>query len=115
MIINGSSVESLNFAGLNVFDYTPEMETRSSFAVVEVPPGASHREAYSETSEKYYYVVAGQVAFYLDGGEHKLASGDLCLVAQGQHFSYVNRTQDVATLVLVHTPSFDLGSEVFLG
>jgi len=112
MIVKRASINSVDFDGLRVFDYTVDQNARSSLAVVEVPPGGRHREAYSKRSEKYYYVVSGQIAFSLDGDEHDLTAGDLCLVDQGQHFSCVNRTQDVARLLLMHTPSFDLESEV---
>ena len=39
--------------------------------------------------------------------------GDFCFVLQGRHFSYLNRELKEAQLCLVHTPSFDLESEVF--
>ncbi len=115
MIVKRASAELIDFGGLQIRDYTIGRDTRSSLAVVEVPPGGRHQEAYSQRSEKYYYVVAGRMAFSLDGDEHELMVGDLCVVDQGRHFSYVNRTQDAARLLLVHTPSFQLDSEVFLG
>ncbi len=115
MIIKRASVEPIDFGGLQILDYTAGRDMRSSLAVVEVPPGGIHQEAYSQRSDKYYYVVAGRVAFSLDGDEYDLMAGDLCVVDQGRHFSYINRTQDAARLLLVHTPTFQLDSEVFVG
>jgi mannose-6-phosphate isomerase-like protein (cupin superfamily) len=115
MIIKQDSVEPLDFGGLRVYDYTAGHETSSSLAVIHVPPGVRHAEAWSKRSDKYYYVLAGQVRFTLDGNQHNLAAGDFCLVRQGQRFWYENREEDLATLLLVHTPSFDLDSEVFVG
>ncbi len=115
MIVKRASAELIDSGGIRILDYTAGRDTRSSLAVVEVPPGGRHQEAYSQRSEKFYYVVAGRVAFSLDEDEYDLIAGDLCVVDQGRHFSYVNRTQDAARLLLVHTPSFQLESEVFPG
>ena len=114
MIVKRSSVEETCFEGLRIFDYTAGSDTSSSVAAIEVPPGVRHREAWSRRSDKYYYVAAGRIRFAVEGAEHDLGPGDLCLVRQGERFSYANPTQEVATLLLVHTPGFDLDSEVFV-
>ncbi len=113
MIVKRALAEVIDFDGLQILDYTAGHDTRSSLAIVEVPPGGTHQEAYSQRSDKYYYVVAGRIAFSLDGDEYDLTAGDLCVVDQGQRFSYVNRTEDTARLLLVHTPSFQLDAEGF--
>ena len=114
MIVKREALAAIDFGGLEIYDYTAGAETGSSFAVIEAPPGVRHAEAWSKRSDKYYYVVAGQVQFALDGAEFVLACGDFCLVRQGQRFWYENRAQEAATLILVHTPSFDLEAEVFV-
>ena len=92
MIVPGDSIEPIEFDGLEIRDYTAGIDASSSFAVIEVPPGGRHREAYSQSSDKYYYVLAGSLRFTLDREERNLAAGDFCLVRQGQHFGYENRT-----------------------
>ncbi len=114
MIVPGDSIEPIEFDGLEIRDYTAGIGASSSFAVIEVPPGGRHREAYSQRSDKYYYVLAGSLRFTLDREERHLAAGDVCLVRQVQHFGYENRTPNVTRLILVHTPGFDLDSEVFV-
>ena len=114
MIAKGASVEPLDFDGLQVFDYTAGQDTLSSLAVIRIPLGAQHHHAYSERSDKYYYVVAGEILMTLDGEMQYLNAGDFCLVVRGQHFSYANKSTEVATLLALHTPSFNLGSEIFL-
>jgi len=109
MIVRYNSVESINFAGLQIYDYTAGEHTSSSLAAIKVPPGVRHGEAWSKRSDKYYYVVAGRILFSLDGKEHNLMPGDFCLVSQGQHFWYENRTEESATLLLVHTPMLEDG------
>ena len=42
-----------------------------------------------------------------------LSAKDFVFVEQGKRFAYRNDSSSPATLVLVHTPSFDLESEVF--
>jgi mannose-6-phosphate isomerase-like protein (cupin superfamily) len=113
MMIHRNTLSPIDFEGLSIYDYTAGQETNASLAMIEVPPGARHREAWSKRSHKYYYVIAGQIRFALDGAEHDLAAGDFCLVPQGRRFWYENRTQEPATLILVHVPSFDLDAEVF--
>lgn len=114
MIVKRDALEAIDFDGLAIYDYTAGQETGSSFAVIHVPPGIRHAEAWSKRSDKYYYVAGGQIRFALDGQEMALSAGDFCLVRQGQHFRYENRGGEAATLILVHTPSFDLASEVFV-
>ena len=112
MIAKQSAVNPFDFGGLSIRDYTAEKHTSSSFAVIEVPPGVSHPEAWSKRSDKYYYVVSGAVEFVDSGVTHTLFEGDFCLVPQGSRFSYRNTDNTPATLCLFHTPSFDPDSEV---
>ena len=113
MIVRRSALSAIDFEGLSIHDYTAGSETRASLATIEVAPGIRHREAWSRRSDKYYYVLAGQICFALDGHEHELTAGDFALVPQGKRFWYENRAEETATLILVHVPSFDLASEVF--
>jgi mannose-6-phosphate isomerase-like protein (cupin superfamily) len=113
MIVRGETLEPIEFDGLSIFDYTAVAKTDSSMAVIEVPSGATHRESWSRRSGKYYLVISGRIQFILDGNEISLASRDFCFVEQGKRFSYRNDGPSMAVLVLVHTPSFDIESEVF--
>ena len=114
MIIREKSAQVIDFDGLKILDYTANRDISSSFAIITIPPGGEHAEAWSKRSDKYYYVISGRILFILEGEKFDLAPGDFCLVAQGQRFSYKNPTQEPARLVLVHTPGFDLESEVFI-
>ena len=114
MIVPGDSIEPIEFDGLRIRDYTAVTDASSSFAVIDVPPGARNRETYSQHSDKYYYVLAGSLRFTLDREERLLAAGDFCLVRQGERFGYENSSPNVTRLILVHTPGFDLDSEVFV-
>jgi mannose-6-phosphate isomerase-like protein (cupin superfamily) len=59
-------------------------------------------------------VTHGEIRFVLDGAPTILYAGDLCLVRRGQRFSYSNESAESASLVLVHTPPFDIAEEVFV-
>jgi len=113
MVIRGSSVEPFDFDGLNIFDYTGARNTSCSLAIVEAPPGSRHREAWSERSDKYYFVLSGKIRFTVDGTAYDLGKGDFCLVPQGQHSFYRNVTDESSTLMLIHSPRLDLEAEVF--
>ena len=114
MIVRGASLSPIDFGGLRILDYTAGKDLDASIALIDVPPGARHAEAWSERSDKLYLVVDGAIRFVLDGEETDLGTGDVCLVRRGRRFSYDNASTSAAKLVLVHTPSFDLASEHFV-
>jgi quercetin dioxygenase-like cupin family protein len=114
VIIPLSSLSPFEFSGLRIFDYSAGRDWAASIAVIEVEPASRHPEARSKRSDKYYLVTGGEVTFELDGQEHLLSSGDFCFVRRGQRFAYANRSSERATLVLVHTPPFDINDEEFI-
>ncbi|MGA3084739.1 MAG: cupin domain-containing protein [Thermodesulfobacteriota bacterium] len=114
MIVRQADVIPFDFYGLEIRDYTARQEGSSSIAEIIVPSGASHPEACSKRSDKFYYLISGQISFHIDGDQLTLHAGDLCLIKRGQHFSYSNHSPKLAKMVLVHTPSFDLESEVIV-
>jgi mannose-6-phosphate isomerase-like protein (cupin superfamily) len=115
MIIRRTSATELDFDGLQIMDYTADLASSSSLAHICVPPGAHHALSWSTRSDKYYYLVSGTLHFWLDTEQTTLQAGDVCLVPQGQRFRYENRSRDPVELLLFHTPSFELGAEVFEG
>ena len=114
MFSKQDSLKPINFEGLLIHDFTAGHSTSASFAMIEVPPGVKHREAWSKRSDKYYYVVSGELWFVVDEVESFLSPGSFCLVLQGQQFAYQNRSSDPVYLILVHVPAFDLEAEVFI-
>ncbi len=114
MLVKRDSISPLDFAGLRIFDYTAAADLGSSLAVIEVPPGVRHALSWSKRSDKYYLVTEGHIEFERDGETFQLGPGDFCLVRRGERFRYANLEPERAALVLVHTPSFDLDSEVFV-
>ena len=115
MKISKKSLTPIDFEGLKIFDYTAEKEISSSLAEIIVPPRGKHRKAFSKKSDKYYYIVSGHIQFTVDNEIYDLSTGDVCIIAKGQRFCYVNNNNEEAKLILVHTPSFDIEAEVFEG
>lgn len=115
MFLSRSTMSPLDFQGLKIFDYTAGLSQSSSVAAIEVAPGARHAEAWSRRSDKYYLVTSGEIELVLDSEPRVLTAGDFCFVKQGRRFGYSNKSAELATLVLVHTPCFDLNEEVFVG
>jgi mannose-6-phosphate isomerase-like protein (cupin superfamily) len=113
MIIKKSQAALIDFEGLSIFDYTAGKDWGSSMALIHVPPGVKHPQAYSRRSDKYYLVIDGCLKFDLDGREYWLEAGDFALVPKGSKFQYENTTDQNVSLVLVHTPSFKLEEEIF--
>jgi mannose-6-phosphate isomerase-like protein (cupin superfamily) len=114
MIVRHADVIPFDFYGLEIRDYTARREGSSSIAEIIVPSGASHPEAWSKRSDKYYYLISGQILFSIDDTHVIFNAGDLCIIKQGQHFSYTNNSLNSAKMILVHTPSFDLESEIIM-
>jgi len=113
VIIGRDAVAAFDFGGLSIRDYTADLDSSSSFAVISVPPGAAHGETWSKRSDKYYYIASGSIEFIDAGQTHELVAGDFCLVGKGERFSHRNTSAMPATVCLFHTPSFDMDSEVF--
>lgn len=112
MKIAKASIVPFDYFGLRIVDYTSENKLSSSVAEITIDPGTSHPKAYSKRSDKYYYVVSGNLEFTVENDSYSLAAGDVCIIAKRQKFSYRNTTEDAAKVVLVHTPEFDVQSEV---
>jgi mannose-6-phosphate isomerase-like protein (cupin superfamily) len=113
MIIRKDKINAINFNGLNIFDYTSDLDEKSSFAIIQVPARTSHQLSYSKRSDKYYYVMDGTIDFTINDNNYSMNKGDFCIVKKGEKFKYSNNTKKIATLVLVHTPRFILHEEVF--
>jgi len=113
MIIRKAKAEQIDFGGLKIADYTASLNEKSSFAVISVPPGGSHKLSWSKRSDKYYFVIQGKIDFVLNGKELVLSKGDLCIVKKGKKFRYKNGSTEAVIMVLVHTPDFKLDQEVF--
>ena len=114
MFLRRQETESLDFGGLEITDYTSAIDYSSSLAVVAVPPNGYHPPAYSKRSDKIYFVIRGSLWFTIGDDETVLEEGDVSLVQRAEVFSYRNHAQNTARLILIHTPSFDSSSEVFV-
>ena len=114
MIIRSESISPFNFSRLEIRYYTATTSADISFAIVTVPPEAKHKKCYSNRSEKYYYVIEGEIIFEIEGKAQSLIKGDFCIISMGKTFAYRNITTLSAVMALVHSPSFDLTSEIFL-
>jgi uncharacterized protein (DUF952 family)/mannose-6-phosphate isomerase-like protein (cupin superfamily) len=101
--------------GLTIRDITPNVSSLPSFAHIEINPLSSHVITCSKKSEKYYYVLSGQLHFYLNGADFVLSKDEFCIVPSLSKFAYANRSNVTAEILLIHTPKFDIEQEVFEG
>jgi mannose-6-phosphate isomerase-like protein (cupin superfamily) len=113
--VRRTEVQPFAFGDLQIWDYKPDEEQTSSLALIQIKPGISHGLSRSHRSDKYYYVLSGLVEFEVGEITYWLTQGDLLIIPKGEWFDYRNGANDMATLVLVHTPSFDLNGEEFAG
>ena len=61
MIIKHDAINPIDFDKLKIIDYTAGQDNSSSVAEITVPVGVSHKLSWSNRSDKYYYVVQGNV------------------------------------------------------
>jgi len=113
MIVKHKEVEPIEFDGLQILDYTAGQDISSSIAEIIVPIGTSHKRSWSNRSDKYYYVVQGEVSFTVNDETHTLFSGDVCIIPKGDRFRYKNIGSSEVVLILIHTPNFKLECEKF--
>jgi len=113
MIIRKEQVNKIDFDGLEILDYTSGCNESSSFATIKVPQNIKHKVSWSKRSDKYYYVMEGEIKFIIDDETMILKQGDFCIIKKGSKFYYYNESDRDVMLVLVHTPNFDLNEEVF--
>jgi len=113
MRIQKSNIQPLGFHDLLVLDYTADLDTSFSFAVIVVPPGCSHPKSRSRRSHKYYYVKSGTTSFTVGGEEFVLDPGDFLVIEKNKWFSYRNKSGSSVELVLIHDPRFVLEEEEF--
>ncbi len=111
--VRRSDVEPLAFGELQIWAYDTGSELGSSLALVQAKPGAAHGRARSTRSEKHYCVLSGLVEFTVGEIEYWLAQGDLLVIPKGEWFDYRNGGNETATLLLVHTPPFQMDAEEF--
>jgi len=109
--VTSDSIKPFDFGGLRITDFGPGGTEAASVAVVAVPRGGRHPKARSTKSDKYYFCLAGPVAFVVEGKKVMLLAGDLLMISKGEWFSYANTTGKKARLFLVHVPPFDLDAE----
>ena len=113
MIIRKEQVSTMDFDGLEILDYTSGFNESSSFAIIKVPPDIKHKVSWSKRSDKYYYVMEGEIKFTINDNTMILLQGDFCIIKKGSKFYYHNESGSDVKLVLVHTPDFNLNEEVF--
>ena len=104
---------AFDFEGLRIQDYTEERDCSASVAEIGVPAGARHRPARSSHCDKYYIALEGSVEFNVQGQPLTLEDGSVLVVHKGEWFSYENRADYAARLLLMHVPQFNLDYEEF--
>lgn len=101
------------FGDIQILDYKTQPETEASLALVQIKPGTCCPRTRSTRSDKHYYVLNGLVEFQIRETSYWLIQGDLLVIPKGEWFEYTNSGAEAATLILVHTPPFDLQAEEF--
>ncbi len=76
MIIRKTELTSFDFSGLEIFDYTAKGNEKSSFAIIKVKPDVKHQLSWSKRSDKYYYVINGNIEFSINDENITLHEGD---------------------------------------
>ncbi len=113
MKIQKNNIRPLSFHDLTVLDYTADLNTSFSFAVIVVPPRCKHPRFRSRGSHKYYYAKSGTTSFTVGDEEFVLNPGDFLVIEKDKWFSYRNKSSSSVELVLIHDPRFVPEEEEF--
>lgn len=113
MIIKSAEIRSIKWEGLSITDFTSNLDTQSSLAKIVISSGNKHKISWSKVSEKFYFVLSGQLHFMVDNRDYVINSGDLCVVPVNTRFAYMNKSNNPVEILLIHSPTFNIENEVF--
>jgi mannose-6-phosphate isomerase-like protein (cupin superfamily) len=85
-------------------------QTRGDFSLMErtLPPGGRRPPAHRHTNcSEAFFVLAGIVAFELDGQDLIGGGGDFLLVPRGAAHTFGNGGEEIARLLVLHAPAMD--------
>ena len=102
-----------DFKGLQIRELTPGDLSAASFAEIEVAPGIKHDRARTTRCDKVYLCLEGRPLFRVEERDVRLEARDLLLIRKNEWFEYLNDSDQIVRLFLVHVPPFDLESEEF--
>ena len=111
--VKSKEVTPFDFEGLEIRDLIPDFLPSASVAHIEVAPGVAHATAKSTKSDKLYICIHGKLTFDINGERIELSPLDLLVIQRNEWFNYHNESDDTVVLFLIHSPPFDLDSEVF--
>jgi mannose-6-phosphate isomerase-like protein (cupin superfamily) len=106
-------VAPFDFKELQIRELTPADLHSASVAEVEVHPGSRHETARSTKCDKIYICIEGTMSFHVKDEYVKLECRDVLFVRKNEWFNYHNDSGNMARLIIVHIPPFDLESEEF--
>lgn len=91
-----------------------QAETKHSFAICEIEPGAASRLHYHPVCEESYYITAGIAKMVIDDEEKQLRSGDSILISPEQKHQIFNVGDKPLTFIAVCVPPWTPDCSVFL-
>ena len=111
-VLQAADLKAIKFHDINIIDYTADLNTEISIALVKVPIGAKHSKAFSERSDKYYFIKKGTILFTRADKKHMLMENDMIIIEKGQHFEYMGITE--TEMLLIHYPFYEIAYEKFV-
>lgn len=72
---------------------------------VTLPPGMHEEHSYSHSGEEFYYVLKGEVIFYLNDEKHHLVEGDTIHFPSSMIHQWENPLEVESTVISVVTPT----------
>jgi mannose-6-phosphate isomerase-like protein (cupin superfamily) len=85
-------------------------QTGGDFSLMErtVPPGGRRPPAHRHVNcSEAFFVLDGQISFWLDGTEMTGGPGDFLLVPRGAGHTFGNSGTEPARLLVLHAPAMD--------
>lgn len=92
------------FAEFTLRELTPERFVEGSLAEVTVPLGADRPDRVNEKTHRIYVCLQGEIEFRINGGAHRIQTGDVMYVDTGDEYGFHNGGYEEGRLLLIRMP-----------
>lgn len=96
---------SVRFGNLVIRDMTPSTFTVATLTEVEVPIGADNPPYATDTNDKVYVGVSGDIEFAVADETIRVGPGDVLVIHAGESFRYHNGGYAPGRLFLIQVPA----------
>jgi uncharacterized cupin superfamily protein len=110
IVFEADEGKTLSARGSTMFFKATHASTNGAFSLMErtLPPGGSKPPAHIHTNcEEAFYVLDGEIEFFLDNDTVRGRPGSFVLVPGGVSHTFGNAATATSRLLIIHAPAMD--------